>query len=80
MRVYDWLQSHGKTKALLLKLTGDQLYLREHLRQKIAAPNHPSSPPDRIVIPQLKLLPDGRYHEELHAYLTFACLFRLKPP
>ena len=44
VRVYDWLQSHGKTKALLLKLTGDQLYLREYLRQNIAAPNHPLIP------------------------------------
>ena len=36
-------------------------------------PTTPSSPPDRVVIPQLKLLPDGRYYEELHARLTAAC-------
>ena len=31
-------------RALLLKLTGYQLYLREYLRQNIAPPHHPVIP------------------------------------
>jgi hypothetical protein len=42
------LDAAGKTawqsKALLLTLTGYQLYLREYLRQNIAPPNHPLLP------------------------------------
>ncbi len=35
-------------------------------------PTTPSSPPDRVGSPRVKLLPDGRYYEELHRRLTAA--------
>jgi hypothetical protein len=37
-------KTHWKNRALLLKLTGYQLYLREYLRQNIAPPHHPVIP------------------------------------
>ena len=33
-------KTNWKNRALVLKLTGYQLYLREYLQQNIAAPNH----------------------------------------
>jgi len=37
-------KTNWKNRALLLSLTGYQLYLREYLRQNIAPPNHPIIP------------------------------------
>jgi hypothetical protein len=37
-------KTHWQGKALLLRLTGYQLYLREYLRQNIAPPHHPILP------------------------------------